>query len=265
MSLEPHSPAWYDRLATLQTGYHYPWQSTLGAHNGEDVFLALVQQHCRPEADVLEAACGHGELALWIAPQVRSVLAYDRTAAWIELARHATQAQARPNVRFLIHDSSPGANGGRARLPADDRSMDLLICSKGPFHWILDARRVARPGATLLMLVPDARPHPAWHADLPPMLQWPEGGGPSWAQRAIGERLAAGGLDLDSWWSFDVPEHVPSPEQLYVMLTWGDASTEVPTFEAVRPALERIFREHADDAGLTVRHRRHIWQAVVPR
>lgn len=26
----PHSPAWYDRLATLQEGYHYPWQSQLG-------------------------------------------------------------------------------------------------------------------------------------------------------------------------------------------------------------------------------------------
>ena len=27
MSLTAHSPAWYDRLATMQNGYRYPWRS----------------------------------------------------------------------------------------------------------------------------------------------------------------------------------------------------------------------------------------------
>jgi SAM-dependent methyltransferase len=262
MTLVPHSPAWYDRLATLQTGYHYPWQSTLGVWNGEDAFLGIVRQHLQPDADVLEVACGHGGLALEVAPHVHSVLAYDRVPAWIELARQAAQKGRRNNILFIVHDSSREANDGQVRLPADDASMDLLLCRKGPFHWMEDARRVARPGAVLLMLVPDERPHPPWHADLPTTLQWPEGRGRGWARRAIEQRLATGRLSLNSWWEFDVPELIPDPEQLYIMLTWGDAPGEVPTFAEVRPILERIFAEHATPDGIMLRHRRHVWKAL---
>ncbi len=261
----PHSPAGYDRLATLQEGFHYPWQSTLGVWNGEDAFLATVRQHLQPDADVLEVACGHGGLTLEVAPHVRAVLAYDRVPAWIELARQAADHQGRANARFLVHDSSHEANGGQVRLPADGAAFDLVLCRKGPFHWMEDARRAARPGAVLLMLVPDERPHPEWHTALPEALQWPPGRGRGWARRAIEQRLAIGGLTLDSWWAFDVPELIPSPEQLYVLLTWGDAPGEVPTFADVRPILERIFAEHATPDGLLLRHRRYIWKAIAPR
>src|SRR5437764_1364321 len=47
MGPQPHSAAWYDRLATLQTGYQYPWQSRLGAWNGEAAYLALERQAAR--------------------------------------------------------------------------------------------------------------------------------------------------------------------------------------------------------------------------
>jgi len=102
------------------------------------------------------------------------LLGYDRTAAWIQLAARATHERNLSNAAFVCHDSSPQANGGQARLPAAGAAFDLLMCSKGPFHWIDDARRVARPGATLLMLVPDADPLPPWHASLPAALQWTE-------------------------------------------------------------------------------------------
>ena len=36
MPLQPHTPEWYDRLATLQPGYYYPWRSRPAAWNGED-------------------------------------------------------------------------------------------------------------------------------------------------------------------------------------------------------------------------------------
>jgi SAM-dependent methyltransferase len=264
VTLVPHSPAWYDRLATLQTGYHYPWQSTLGPFNGEDVFLAIVRQHLQPDADVLEVACGHGELALAVAPHVRSLLAYDRVPVLIELAHQAAQDQGSANVRFMVHDSSAEANGGSPRLPADDASFDLLLCRKGPFHCMEDARRVARPGAALLMLVPDNRPHPVWHDALPDTLRWPAGGDPGWARRSVEQRLEIGRLSVDSWWEFDVPELIPSPEQLYVLLTWGHALNEVPAFAEVRPILERIFAEHATLNGIALRHHRHVWKAVVP-
>jgi SAM-dependent methyltransferase len=264
MPLLRHTADWYDRLATLQEGYHYPWHSRLNSWNGEDEYLMMVRQHLRPDLDVLEAACGHGEVALHIAPLCRSVLAYDRTAAWIDLARQSAGERGLANVTFVCHDSSTAANEGRPRLPAQDASFDLLICSKGPFHWIEDAPRVARPGATLLMLVPDATPLTPWHTLLPGPLRWQEADDPHWARPAIERRLAVAGLVIHSWWSFDVPELFPDPEQLYVWLSWGYTPTEIPSLAEVYPILERIFVEYGSSEGIELRHRRYIWKAVVP-
>jgi SAM-dependent methyltransferase len=223
-----------------------------------------VEGHVRPDADVLDVACAQGEVALRIAPRARSVLGYDRTVAWIELARRAAREGGTTNATFVCHDSSPEANGGRARLPAEEASFDLLICGKGPFHWMEDARRVARPGAVLLMLVPDPDPLTPWHGMLPERLRWKDAPDPHWARPAIEQRLAAGRLSLHSWWSFDVPEVFPDPEQLYAWLAWGYTPDEVPSLPEVRPVLERVFAEHGDADGVAIRHRRYLWKAVVP-
>lgn len=264
MRLRPHSPEWYDRLATLQDGYYYGWGSQLAPWSGEDNYLDLVQQHLRPDLDVLDVACGHGEVALHIAPNCRSVLGYDRIDSWIERAQHTAQAQGLTNATFVCHDSSRDANGGQARLPGEEGAFDLLICRRGPFHWVEDARRVARPGAVLLMLVPDARPTPPWNDWLPEPLRLQPAADPHWARPSIEQRLAIGDLTLHSWWSFDVPELFPGPAQLYDFLTWGWTPDEVPSFAEVRPTLERIFTEYGGPQGVELRHRRYLWKAVVP-
>ena len=64
MPLLRQSTAWYDRLATLQKGYYYPWRSRLGPWNGEAEYLTLVRQHLQPEAEVLDVACGTGRVWL---------------------------------------------------------------------------------------------------------------------------------------------------------------------------------------------------------
>lgn len=264
MHLKPHSAAWYDWLATLQEGYFYPWRSRLGAWNGEDEYLPLVRQHLQPDADVLDVACGHGEFALELAPDCHSILGYDRTVAYIDLARRTAHERGLTNATFICHDSSADANGGRARLPAKDTSFDLLICSKGPFHWIEDAQRVARAGAVLIMLVPDSTPSTPWQGWLPEGLRWQEVTNPHWARPAIEERLKVGGLTLHSWWSFDVPEVFPNAEQMYIWLSWGRTPEEVPSFTEVRPILERVFAEYGGEGGVEVRRRRYLWKAVVP-
>lgn len=264
MRLKPQTPAWYDRLTTLQEGYYYPWHSRLGTWNGEDEYLPLVRQHLRPDADVLDVACGHGEVVLDLAPDCHSILGYDRTAPWIDLAQRAARERSLTNATFICHDSSSEANGGRVRLPASDASFDLLICSKGPFHWIEDARRVARPGAVLLMLVPDTTPLPLWHARLPEALRWQVPADPHWARPAIEGRLNVAGLTLHSWWSFDVPEVFPDPEQMYTWLAWGRTPDEAPPFAEVRSTLEDIFVEYNSPEGVAVRHRRYLWKAIVP-
>jgi len=261
---QPHSPEWYDRLATLQDGYYYRWSSQLAPGNGEDEYLELVNRHLRSDTDVLDVACGHGEVTLAIAPRCRSVVGYDRIASWIERAQQTARQQGHTNATFLCHDSSTTTNGGKARLPGADGSFDLLICRRGPFHWVEDARRAARPGATLLMLVPDARPLPPWNDRLPEILRLSVPTDPHWARPAIEKRLAVGGLTLHSWWSFDVPEFFSGPAQLYDLLTWGWTVEEVPTFAEVRPTLEGIFADYGGADGVELRHIRQLWKAVVP-
>jgi SAM-dependent methyltransferase len=263
--LQRQTPEWYDRLATLQAGYYYPWRSTIAEGNGEAAYLDIVERHLRPNADVLDCACGHGQIALDLAPRCRTILGFDRTASWIDLAQSAARERGIANATFVCHDSSPAANGGTGRIPAGDASFDLLLCSKGPFHWIEDARRVARPGATLLMIVPDSVPYPTWHESLPELLRWQDVLDPNWPRPSVERRLTTGKLTLHSWWSSDVPESFPDPEQLYVWLTWGNLAEEVPSFDEVRPVLERIFADYAGVDGLEIRHKRYLWKALVPR
>jgi SAM-dependent methyltransferase len=266
MALSPHSPAWYDRLATLQAGYWYPWRSQLGAWNGEDEYLTLVDEHVGPELDLLEVACGHGAVALELAKRCHSVVAYDRVASWIERAQQTAAEQQVTNLTYLCHDSSRDANGGNARLPGDEQSYDLLICRRGPWHWVEDARRVARPGATLIMLVPDNRPLPVWNDWVPEPFRWKPGPADrNWARNAFEDRFAQTGIRLHSWWSFDVPEIFATPADFYTLLAWGYAPGEVPDYAEVAPALERIFAEFAGSDGLEVRHVRHLWKATIEK
>jgi SAM-dependent methyltransferase len=248
----------------MQAGYWYPWASTLGQWNGEDEYLTLVDKHIGPDVDLLDVACWHGAVALQLAARCRSVVAYDRIAGWIERAQQTAQAQQVVNLTYLCHDSSKDANGGNARLPGDDNSYDLLICRRGPWHWVEDARRVARAGATLIMLVPDVRPLPLWNEMLPEPFRWKAGpDAPNWARKSIEDRFAQTGIRLHSWWDFDVPEIFATPEDFYTLLAWGYAPGEVPTYEEIAPTLEQIFREYAGSDGLEVRHVRHLWKAVV--
>jgi SAM-dependent methyltransferase len=257
------SKAWYERLAEMQAGYYYPWTSQVAPFNGEDVYLDMVHQYLAPDKDVLDVGCGHGEVALDIAPLCRSVLAYDRVARYIELARKGARKRGVRNVTFVCADSHPDAHGGHAQIPADDDSLDLMISRRGPINWMEDARRVARPGAVLLQLNPMDSPYgnPIWNEELPEPLRIETH---EWSMRGlIEERLAKGGLQLHSCWTFDVPEVFAQPEQLYVMLSWGYMPDEVPSWEETRAIIQRIFREYAGPEGLAIRFRRFLWQAIV--
>ena len=260
--LKPQTTEWYNQLTTLQDGYYYPWRSQVGIWDGEAQFLPLVQAHLHSDADVLDVACGHGSTTLSLAPLCRSIVGYDYTAPWIELAQQNARESGITNATFICHDSSAAANDGQARLPSEADSYDLLICSKGPFHWIEDAPRVARNGAVMLMLVPDADPLTAWHSLLPDVLQWQDAPD-HWARPAIEQRLALAELRLDSWWSFDVPEAFSEPEQLYIWLTFGQVPEDVPSFAEVRPILGKIFTKYANSHGVEIRRRRYLWKAIV--
>ena len=48
-------------------GFAHRWHSAIASGNGEDAFIALVEQHLHPDYDVLDLGCGHGELTLNLA------------------------------------------------------------------------------------------------------------------------------------------------------------------------------------------------------
>jgi SAM-dependent methyltransferase len=265
--LKPHGKEWYERLATLQDGYFYPWRSRLEPGNGEDAYLELVGRHLSARSDVLDVGCGHGAHALEIAARCRSVLAYDRVAAWIARAEAERRARGAGNVAFLCHDSSPEANGGRARLPGEARSYDLVISRRGPLHWIADAGRVARPGAAIVMLLPGGagalNAEIAWAKLLPSPFGAPTGPLDPPLSR-VRERLVAAGLELDALWTYDAREWFDEPRELYNCLSFGWGTGEAPSWEESRPAFERIFREHAVRGEIWVPHGRTLWRSVVP-
>lgn len=262
MSLKPHSPEWYDRLAKQQTGYFYPWRSSLPRFNGEDVFLALLQDLLKPDDVVLDVGCGHGELALDIAPLCRQLIAYDRIPDYIQLAQAAAQHQNIQNVTFICADSSLAHNHGQASIPADDHSIDVFYSRRGPLHWIEDARRVARPGAVLLQLNPNMPQPPAWNHLLPERFRLPEFEGASMEQ-TVKQKLQQNQIRLHSCWTFQVQEIFATLEDFYTYLVWGHPSDEVAALSELAPVLERIFKEHATSTGLEVPFGRFLWQALI--
>jgi hypothetical protein len=98
---------------------------------------------------------------------------------------------------------------------------------------------------------------------LPEPLRWQELPA-DWARTTIEQKLGTAGLQLHSWWSFDVPELFPNPEELYIWRTWGFTTEEVPSYQKIAPALRRIFNQFAGPQGLEVRWRRYIWKAEIP-
>lgn len=250
-------------LAASQGGYFYPWKSRIAPGNGEDAYTALVEASLEPDASVLEAGCGHGPDIARFAPKVARYVAYDAVAEFIEIARRTAAERGLTNVELVVANSAPRHNGGRARLPVGDASVDLIVSRRGPTNFILDARRAVRPGGALIQLNP-VDPWAAWFEALPPALRGPsaqQAGGFEAIAGLIADRLAEGGLALHSAWTFDVPEVIATPEDLYAFLTW--LRDDPPAPEAVRADLERLFRDFAGPEGLELRHRRYLWKAVV--
>lgn len=262
----PHSNAWYDRLSSLQDGYYYPWHSTIADGGGEQAYLDLVRRHLHPDLDVLDVGCGHGEVALEMAPLCRSLRAYDRVSRFIDLARRAARDQGVDNLQFRCANSRADANSGRVRVPAADASIDLVISRRGPTHWIEDTRRFCRPGATLIQLNPLAfLVEPAWNRQLPDALQLPPAiADPDAGMRAsIERRLGLARLTMHSCWTYDVPEWLRTPRDLHTFLTFGYDDGELPSWRESEAQLAAVFEGHAGERGLEFRNRRFLWKAVV--
>jgi 2-polyprenyl-3-methyl-5-hydroxy-6-metoxy-1,4-benzoquinol methylase len=105
-----------------------------------------------PERDVVDIACGegYGSASLALAG-ARSVVGIDIDPSAV---RHATlRYSGRPNLTFRAGDA--------VRIPAEDRSADVLISFEtvehvpDPAAFLSECRRVLRPDGWLVMSTPD--------------------------------------------------------------------------------------------------------------
>ena len=236
-------------------------KSTLSPLNGEDEYLQMVSQLLSPEMVILDVGCGHGEIPIQLAPLCQWVVAYDRTAAYIEMARKTAVAQEILNLSLVQADSLLTLLAS-SDFPDHIRQFDMIISRRGPLNWVEQVRMVAKPGTILFVLNPKEITLPVWNERLPKPLRL-ENPRTYSRQESVEQRLGIAGLLLQSAWAFDVPEYFATPQDLYDKLSWGYTEDEIPSFETVSSILTQIFVEYGDEKGLAVPHGRFMWQAVV--
>ena len=254
-----------DALAAGQGGFFYPWTSNLGADDGEEAYAELVERHLSPDLTALEAGCGHGPDVLRFGPQVGRYVGYDFSEGFVRIARERADQAGQKNVELICANSSANANGGRPRIPMGEASVDIIVSRRGPTNFILDARRVVRPGGWLIQLNPAPSPRQAWDDELPEDLRSEPDRDFDMAGHIAG-LLAQAGLALHSGWSFDVPECFTDPRQLYAYLAWNQfhgLGLRAQALESALPALEKVMAKYAGPQGLDVRRRRYLWCARI--
>lgn len=249
-------------------GFAHRWQSAVAAGNGEDAFIALVDQYLRPDCDVLDLGCGHGELTLILAARCRTIVGIEREAGYLELAKELAAEQKVTNAQFFQVNLAGVGDEDRvfAGIPLADDSIDLFVNRRGPLlqRYLDEAIRVARPGAVMVGLHPTGTPVPSWCDELPEpyrkvlmAFSFDEVAG--WVTAPL---RTAGIADYSLWW-IDVPEFLRTPYELHVRLG-GAQSTDAPEYQAIEPQLTKIVEQQGTSQGVVLRHQRLLWQAYLP-
>jgi SAM-dependent methyltransferase len=256
--------SWQTDQRIAARGFAHRWNSVVADGNGEDFFLDLLEPHLRASTDVLDVGCGHGELALFVAGRVRSVIGLDRHRACLELAQELRSESGLSNIRFIETELAGPAEPHRGGpLPLAGRSVDLVINRRGPplSRYLDDLRRVARPGAVIIGMHPaGTAPPPSWAESIPSLrhrfqiLGYDEVA--SWVSDPLTRHSIA---DYRLWW-FDVPEYVSSAQSLYDRL----ADETTPPWTSVAAEVHAAYQRHQADGILTLRHIRLVWTARLP-
>ncbi len=251
-------------------GFVHRWQSSVAAGNGEDAFIALVEQHLHPDYDVLDLGCGHGELTLTLAAQCRTIIGIEREPNYLELAKELAAEQNISNAQFFQVNLAGARDGDRvfAGIPLAENSIDLFVNRRGPIlrRYLTEAIRVARSDAVIVGLHPTGNtPSPPWCDELPEpyskvfmALSFDEVTG--WV---IDPLCKADISDYSLWW-IDVPEFLRTPYELYVRLG-GSQTSDAPEYQNIEPQLTKIIRHHSTSQGIILRHQRLLWQAYLPK
>ena len=105
--------------------YALPWKQELLGVSGEEMFVALLEQHISAAKSVLEAGCAGGRDAALYAPSAKSWMGYDFAPQFLETAR----SKGIPNASFVDWHSS------REPIPTvilEAAPFDLIVSRRGP-------------------------------------------------------------------------------------------------------------------------------------
>ncbi|MBV7335320.1 class I SAM-dependent methyltransferase [Chloroflexi bacterium TSY] len=262
--------SWLRDPRIAERGFAHRWQSSVAAGNGEDAFIELVDQHLRPEYDVLDLGCGHGELTLSLAARCRTVVGIERESGYLELAKELAAEQNVTNAQFYEVNLAGIEDEDRifAGIPLGDDSIDLFVNRRGPLlkRYLDEALRVARGGAVIVGLHPAGNaPAPTWHDQLPEPYRnaftvWSCDEVMGWV---IDPLQTAGISDYSLWW-IDVPEFLRTPDELYVRLG-GSQTSDALEYQNIKPQLTKIFNQYSTSQGIVLRHQRLLWRAFLPQ
>jgi SAM-dependent methyltransferase len=249
-------------------GFAHKWESIVADGNGEDFFLDLLGQHLTPSSDVLDVGCGHGDLALVMARQARSVIGLERDAGLIALAAELLAESRLTNVVFVQTElAGPDEVHRGGPLPLADRCVDLVVDRRGPplSRYVHDLRRVGRPGTVILGMHPaGTAPPPAWVKAVPSLENLFVSFGYDEVAGWVTAALNWHGLTDHSLWWLDVPEYLLSPLALYDRLAHAPGGEAPPPWPSVSAEVRAAFDANHIDGALVLRHLRLVWRARLP-
>ncbi len=260
--------SWLRDPRIAERGFAHRWQSSVATGNGEDEFIALVDQYLRPDCTVLDLGCGHGEFTLALAARCHSIVGIEREPSYLALARELAAERHITNAQFWQVNLAGADEEGKvfAGIPLADASIDLFVNRRGPIlrRYLAEAIRVARRSAVIVGLHPTGNaPAPAWHDELPEpyrkvfmALSYDEVTG--WV---IAPLHAAGITNYSLWW-IDVPEFLCSPYELFVRLG-GAQIPNALAYQDIEPEFTKIFEQHRTPDGVVLWHQRLLWQAYL--
>jgi len=141
-TLGPARPQFGPRAALYVT-------SALHASGTDLDALEAIAAETRP-GRALDLGCGGGHVAYRLAPHAGEVVACDLSPDMLAAVAEAASERGFANIRTR--------EAAAERLPFDDASFDLVATRFSAHHWrtlepgIVEARRVARPGATAIFI-----------------------------------------------------------------------------------------------------------------
>jgi ArsR family transcriptional regulator len=137
-------------------GKHAPeWDQLRSKWFGDRFHLEALLALLHPDWTVADVGTGTGAMLPLLSPHVKNIIAVDPSPAMLKAAKNRVRTLDLPNV-----DLRPGS---AERLPLDSGSVDVvllalvLVYTPDPPAALAEARRVLKPGGTLLLI--DLQPH----------------------------------------------------------------------------------------------------------